>query len=157
VPNLIGRRGDEMADSKLYHSFISKLLDKEISWVNDSIKCMLCGESYVPDFSVHSYLADISGEVSGTLYPAGGFVLEGKEVVVGEQDSLIITALKASDILVEGITVQDIRYVVLYSDSGDPNTSPLIGLVDFEELRGVTNGIFSIVWDSSGVFSFNHT
>ena len=42
---------------------------------SDTIKIMLVTSSYTPDFGAHDFKADVTNEVSGTGYTAGGNTL----------------------------------------------------------------------------------
>ena len=51
------------------------LMSKTIDLVNDAIKVMLCTSAYVPNQDAHQFKSDITGEVVGTGYTAGGQAL----------------------------------------------------------------------------------
>ena len=56
------------------------LLAKEVDFLNDTIKGMLTTVTYVPDQDAHDYKSDVTNEVSGTGYTAGGATLANKTV-----------------------------------------------------------------------------
>ena len=135
-----------------YGHYFIKALNKEIGWATDTIKCMLCTSSYVPDKNNHIYKSDVTNEISGsTGYAAGGFTLSNKTISYDTNSSKAI--LDADDISVANVTINNARYAVLYADTGNPETSPLIGYFDFGTDRGVTNGSFALSWSASGIFS----
>ena len=51
-----------------------------------------------------------------------------------------------------GATIADIDHLVIYKDTGDPATSPLIGRGDLAGPHSVTNGTFTGQFDPLGVF-----
>lgn len=57
---------------------LAKILNKEIDFDTDTIKIMLTTSAYTPDFDAHDYKNDVSNEVSGTGYSAGGATLGSK-------------------------------------------------------------------------------
>jgi hypothetical protein len=46
-----------------------------IDWLSDTIKCMLCTSTYTPNLDTHKYKSDITNEITGTGYSAGGATL----------------------------------------------------------------------------------
>lgn len=65
-----------MAESfAFYGKFFAALANKEIDFNSDSIKLALVTSSYVPNRDTHDYFDDITNEVSGTGYAAGGSVV----------------------------------------------------------------------------------
>lgn len=56
-------------------------LNKEIDLLDDTIKLMLTTSSYSPDYGAHDYKDDVTNEVSGTNYTAGGATLASKTFV----------------------------------------------------------------------------
>lgn len=135
--------------NQLYNNFFVKLFNKELGWETGNIKCMFCTPAFILDMS-HNTVSDISGEVQGGSYQAGGYVLEERVVEVNSQEAV----LKAADLLLQDVTVSDVRYVVIYKDTGDPATSPLLCVVDLEETFGVTNGNFMVKFDEAGIVRF---
>lgn len=43
-----------------------------IDWLSDTIKVMLCTSTYTPNADTHAFKSDVTNEVSGTGYSAGG-------------------------------------------------------------------------------------
>jgi len=134
---------------KLYGSVLAKAFNKEISIASDVIKVILCTSDYVPSKN-HAYKSDITNEVVGAGYTAGGATLTNKSVVyISDSD---VTKIDADDNLWSNSTITA-RYAIIYGSTGTDNTSPLIGYVDFGVDVGVTNGTFSIAWDVNGIFT----
>lgn len=132
-----------------YGNFFKKAMSKGIDYLNDNIKCMLCTGDYVPSKD-HVVKSEITNEADTTGgYPEGGILLEGKTM---EFDGNFTTTLNANDIILNNTTVSDVRYLVIYVDTGVPETSLLIGYIDLEVPKGVTNGDFMITWSENGIF-----
>jgi hypothetical protein len=139
-----------MLQGKFFGNFLAKAMNKEIGWLTDDIKVMLCKDTYVPNKS-HEYLDDITNEITtNASYPAGGYELENKSVNYVALDSKLV--LDADDIVVNDADIADARYAVIYCDTGTPATSPLIGYIDFLADKGVTNGVFKLIWSGDGLF-----
>ena len=104
----------------------------------DRFKVMLTTASYTPNYSTHSIKTDVTNEVSGTGYTAGG-------------ESLTSVTFGTSG----GSTITAARYAVLYDD--DLTNKPLIGAVDFGGDFSTTAGTFKITWNASGIFTLDLT
>lgn len=135
--------------AKLYGKFLQTLGNKEIDLDSDTLKVMLCTNAYVPDQDVHDYKNDVTNEVVGTGYTAGGISLTG---VTWTYDAATNTMkLDATDISWPGSTITA-RYAVVYDGTpGTDATRPVIGYVDFGADVSTTNGTFSITWSASGI------
>lgn len=121
---------------------------RRVDWVSDSIKVMLASSSYVPDQDAHDFVNDVTNEISGTGYTAGGAALGSKTVTyVGASNQL---QLDASDSQWTSATFTA-RYAVIYKDTGTASTSPLIAYVDFGADQSVSSGAFTIQWAASGI------
>lgn len=136
--------------AKLYGNAILKAFNKEIDFEADTIKCMLCTNSYTPDQDTHDYKADITNEVSGTGYTAGGATLGTKAASYTAGTN--VAKFDAADVSWSSSTITA-RYAVLYVDTGSPSTSALIGYVDFGQDISTSNGTFQVIWDSDGIFT----
>lgn len=135
--------------SKLYGQFLAKALNKEIDFDSDDIKVMLVASSYTPNQDTHAYVSDLSGEVSGTGYTAGGAALASKSIAYDGTNNVVV--LDANDVTWANSTVTA-RYAVIYDNTPATNaTKPLIAYVDFVTDQSSTNGDFTIQWDATGI------
>jgi hypothetical protein len=134
--------------SKLYGNFLVKALNKEVDWDTDTIKVALTTSSYTPNQDTHDYFNDVTNEVSGTGYTAGGNTLASKTITYDDANNVIV--LDAADTTWASSTITA-RYAVVYASTGTASTSPLIGYVDFGSDQSSTNGNFTITWDATGI------
>lgn len=134
--------------SKLYGNFLVKALNKEVDWDTDTIKVALTTSSYTPNQDTHDYFNDVTNEVTGTGYTAGGNTLASKTITYDDANNVIV--LDAADSTWASSTITA-RYAVVYASTGTASTSPLIGYVDFGSDQSSTNGNFTITWDSTGI------
>lgn len=113
---------------------------------SDTFKCALLTSSYTPD-ATDEVFADLSGEVSGTGYTAGGATLTG----VTWATSGTTCVLDATDPQWTGATITA-RYAAIYK-SGTANslTNPLVCILDFGADKGVTGGTFTVQFDAGGI------
>lgn len=119
-------------------------------WRNGTIKAMLCTDVYSPNQDTHIYKSSVTGEVaSGSGYTTGGITLSSKTTPVDPTTN--ITKYKAANISWAGVIIA--RYLVIYLDTGNAATSPLIGYADFGENVTSVGGTFPITWSENGITS----
>lgn len=133
----------------LYKPFMRTLLNKEVDLDSDSIKVMLVGGGYTPDASVHEYISDVTSEITGTNYIAGGAEIPNKSfkiedgIGIFDADNVMWSALTADN---------DIRYGIIYDDTPESaDAKPLIAYIDFGDPIPVPNADFEIIWSPSGI------
>jgi hypothetical protein len=134
----------------LYGSLPAKLANKEVNWSSDTIKVALCTSTYVPNQDTHTYFSDITNEVTGTGYTAGGATLASKTVTYAGATNK--QTFDAADTSWPTSTITA-RYAVIYDSTGTASTSALIGYVDFGADVVSSGGTFSITWDAAGIFT----
>lgn len=134
-----------MADL-IYTSFKKHIGDGTFDMDGDTFKCALLTASHTPS-AANAVLADLSGEVSGSGYTAGGATLGNVTWVTSGTTAV----LDADDPSWTSATITA-RYAVIYK-SGTANgvTDPLVCLLDFGADKGVTDGTFTVVFDTAGI------
>ena len=138
-----------MADL-VYNSAKQKLMDGSIDLDNDTIKVCLVTSSYTPDEDSHEDYADITNEVSGTGYTAGGTTIANCAVTKDTTNDL--GKFDGDDVSWTNSTITA-RGGIVYKDSGVDSTSWLIRYIDFGSDRTSTSGTFSIIWSASGILT----
>ena len=139
-----------MATTTLYTKFPAKLANAEIDWDTDTIKVALTTSTYTPAQDTHDYFDDITNEVTGTGYTAGGATLGSKTIT--QTDATNKQTFDAADVSWTTSTITA-RYAVIYKSTGTGSTSPLIGYVDFGSDQASTSGTFQIQWNAAGIFT----
>jgi len=136
--------------AKLYSNFPHLLLEDGLagSILSQTIKVALCTSSYAPNQDSHDYFDDITNEVTGTGYTAGGATLGSKTCTVSGK----VTTFDAADTSWTSSTITA-RYAVIYFASGTAGTSLLIGYIDFGADQSSSSGTFQITWNASGIFT----
>ncbi len=105
--------------NKLYDRGRKKFLDGDLDWLLDTVKCVLVDAAdYTVDLAAHEFLSDIAavGRV------ATSSALSGKTSTDGVAD--------ASDITFTAVSGDTCEALVIYKDTGDATTSPLIAYID---------------------------
>jgi hypothetical protein len=67
--------------ANFYRQADAKAWNKEIDWNSDTIKCALATSAYTPNLDTHAYFSDITNEITGTGYTAGGATLTSPTIV----------------------------------------------------------------------------
>ena len=135
--------------AKLYGQLMAKAFNKEVDFDSDTIKVMLTTSSYTPNQDTHVYKSDVTNEVSGTGYTAGGQALTSKIVTYDSATNTVI--MDAADTVWSASTITA-RYAVIYDDAGASDaTKVLLGYVDFGSDQSSTSGNFTLTWDATGI------
>lgn len=135
--------------AKLYGQLMAKAFNKEVDFDSDTIKVMLTTSSYTPNQDTHVYKSDVTNEVSGTGYTAGGQALASKTVTYDSATNTVI--MDAADTVWSASTITA-RYAVIYDDAGASDaTKVLLGYVDFGSDQSSTSGNFTLTWDATGI------
>jgi hypothetical protein len=134
----------------LYNSFKEYACDGTIDLDSDTFKCSLFTSDHIPSAS-NATFADLSGEVSGTGYTAGGATLSN---VTWTRSGATVT-FDADDPSWTNATITA-RYAVIYK-SGTANgiVNPLVCLLDFGADKGVTGGTFSVTFNANGILTLS--
>jgi hypothetical protein len=119
-----------------------------VDWVNDTIKVALTTSSYTPNQDTHDFFDDVTNEVTGTGYSAGGATLGTKTLTYDTATNEV--RLDAADAVWTTSTITA-RYAVVYKSTGTASTSLLLGYVDFGGDQSTSSADFTISWDSTGV------
>jgi hypothetical protein len=142
----------------LYGLTAQKMIDGStpIVWTTATIKCGLTTSTYTPNQDTHHFWSDITNEVSGTGYTAGGTTLTttGGTSYDTASDQIRLDATDASW-TTSTITARD---AIVWNDTaGASTTDPVIGWVNFGADVSTTAGTFSIVWDATGIVVYDVT
>jgi len=138
--------------AQIFNRAKKKLLDAGINLGTDTIKVALLDSNYVPNIDTDEFFSGISADELGTAngYTAGGSTLAGKATTVDTvNDRAVFDANDVSWTLTGPITF---RYAVMYKDTGNPATSPVIMVEDFGA-GGVTApaGTLTLQFNANGI------
>ncbi len=121
-----------------------------IDYLSDTIKVALCSSSYTPDQDAHDFFDDITNELSTALgYTQHGATLTTKSIAYDSGANVI--GFKADPVSWAGASFT-FRYAIIYdSTPGSDATRPLLGYVDMGANVTALGGVFTLVWDTSGL------
>lgn len=125
-------------------------MDGSIDLDTDTIKVALVTSTYTPDQDVHDFFDDITNEVTGTGYTAGGATLASKTVSADTTDNEGV--FDAADVTWTTSTITA-RGAVIYKSTGTASTSALICYLDFTSDQSSTAGDFTIQWNAEGILN----
>lgn len=117
----------------------------------NTYKMSLHTNSFVPDAETHKNFSDLTNEVSGTGYTAGGDDIGDPTTTSDEVNEEV--KVDWDDYTFVTITVPEIRYAVIYKDTGTPSTSTIIGILDFGENKASVAQDFIVTINAHGVLN----
>lgn len=132
-------RSIQLMANTLFDTARQRFLEAQINWMTDTIKVLLVDTgAYTPQTSVHQYLSDIP--TSARI--AGPVTLTAKSTTGGAAD--------AADVTFTSVNGSSIEAIVIYSDTGQENTSPLLAYIDTATGLPITpnGGDIIVTWDN---------
>jgi len=137
--------------AKFYSLFFKSAFNGEIDLDNDTLKIMLCTSAYTPDQDTHQYKSQVTHEVSGPGYTAGGATINN--VVVSYNATTNTLSFDGDDVYWTGTTLigsNAPRYAVVYDDT--PPNKPLVLYVDFgDDSYAPNGGTLLLSWGADGI------
>jgi hypothetical protein len=119
-------------------------------WLANPLTVSLMKATYSPAPDTHKVWADISSHELPTAggYTAGGVLLTAKAAPYNAAQDR--TDLQAADVTWGPGATFDARYAVIYDAS---LAKPLWSLIDFEAVKSVSNGVFTIDFAAIGALA----
>jgi len=114
---------------------------------------LMVQDAHTPDFNAHNFRDDITDEVSGAGYSAGGKAITGTEITIAGG----VLTFDAADVSWAASSITDAMAAVYYFIVGSAATDQLVSLSDFVTPASTTNGTFTIQWHSNGIITIDFT
>lgn len=130
--------------SLVYNSMLDDLVKGSINFNSDTFKVMLVTDAYTPNKDTHTRKNQVTNEVTGTGYTAGGqtsAVTITPDLTNDREDLSFATVTWTSATITA-------RAAVIYKDTGTASTSPLVAYVDFGSNVSSTNANFAVSFSS---------
>jgi hypothetical protein len=136
--------------SGLYGPTLQKMLTNAaaLDVSAEDLKVAMVTDSYTPDFDTHDFYADLTNEVTGTGYTAGGAALTGTTLTVASG----LVTYDAADVVWGSSTIASAMAAVGYFDAV---TDELLFLSDFVNAASSSAGTFTIQWSASGIWTID--
>lgn len=112
-----------------FGKFVQHLAKADIDFDSASLGAMLVTSSYTPNFDTHEFRADVTNEVSGTGYSAGGIALSGEGITLDTSANRL--KIDANDADFGTLTVSGIVGLVIYVVTGSSATDNLVSFHSF--------------------------
>lgn len=128
-----------------YNSLVNDLVRGNINFQSDSFKAMLVTSAYSPDKDTHTKRSNVTNEVVGAGYTAGGTAVT---VTINQdlsQDRLDLTISNPSW---PAATITARGAVIYKSRGGASSADELVGYIDFGSDITSTGGTFSVTISS---------
>ena len=127
-------------------SFIDTLAQ---SWEAETHKQLLVLDTHTPDFSLHDFRDDITNEIVGTNYVAGGVTVTGTEITIAAG----IMTFDMVDTVYSNVTIVDAMGGCFYFNVGTIGTDALGCMQDFLTAASATAADFTIQHAGGGVWT----
>lgn len=124
--------------SLIYDSALYAMATGRLDFGGGGFKAMLVGASYQPDKGQHARRSDVTGEVSGKGYAAGG-----AEVAVTAQQAGDAVEISLGGAVWGQASIGALG-AVYYRSRGDAGDDELVAFVDFGDPVIATNGDFTL-------------
>lgn len=135
--------------SVMYNSAKQKLMDGSIDLDTDTIKVALVTSSYTPNIDTHEDFADVTNEVTGTGYTAGGATLTS--ITVSKDTTNDRGVFDAADTSWTSSTITAAG-AIIYKSTGTASNSWLLCYIDFGGDKSSSSSTLQITWNASGIF-----
>ena len=135
----------------IYNSFKRDIQNGSIDLDTDDIKVMLVTNAYVPDIDTHTKASDITNEVVGTGYTAGGVSLATKAVTADNTNDL--GKFDADDVTWATSTITARGAVIYKSRGGASSADELVAYLDFVSDKVSTAGNFNLIFNANGILT----
>lgn len=130
--------------SLVYNSMIEDLCKGDIEFDATGFKVALVGSGYSAVKS-HARFSDVTNEVTGTGYTAGG---QGTTVTIQKDNQNNRVDLAFSNVAWSNATVTARGAVIYLALGGTPNADPLVAYVDFNQEISSTNASFAVTFSA---------
>lgn len=121
-----------------------------MDWTDDTIKAALTTSTYSVNQDTHDFFEDITNEVTGTGYTAGG--AEIANTTVSYDAGTNVLKYDGDDVSWTITGSVTFRYLIIYdSTPGSSATNPLLGYIDFGADVTITDGTLTINFSSDGI------
>lgn len=129
------------------------MLNGAVDFDTDTLKVMLVTATYSPNVDTHAFRSDVTNEISGTGYSAGGVTLASPTVTADTTDDEGV--FDAADSSWSSATFTARAAVIYKSRGGASSADEIICYIDFGADKSCSNGTFTIQWDTEGIINLN--
>lgn len=128
--------------SLIYNSFIRDVLTGAIDCDTDTFKVMLTTSSYTENKDTHTKRSDVTNEITGPGYTAGGNTATVTVAAVDTANDRVVITLGGTTWSSSTITAR--KAVYYKSRGGASSADELVAVVDFGSDVSTTSGTFTL-------------
>jgi hypothetical protein len=147
--------------AKVFGKAIASIMNKEVDWDTDTIKCALFTDAHAPDQDTDQYYdVEIAAATpyvevaNGDGYTTGGVTLSNKTSSYTAGTDVYMFDNTAD---IQWTTASfTARYAVIY-DATPGSNKPMLCYIDFGQNETCSSGNFTITPHTDGLFSFDVT
>lgn len=114
---------------------------------------LMTTDTYTPNFDTHDFRDDVTNEVAGAGYTAGGVNITTTEITLASGT----LTYDAADTVFTTVTVTNAMAGVIYFDVGTAATDMLVLLQDFVTAASSTAANFTIQHSGTGILTIDYT
>jgi hypothetical protein len=140
--------------SLLYNSFLRDIGNGSIDLDTDTFKVMLTTSTYTENKDTHTKRSDITNEITGTGYTAGGATLASVTWTVDNTNDRV--TFDAADSSWTTATITARKAVIYKSRGGAASADELVAVFDFASDFTSTAGTFTLQWNAAGILRLNN-
>lgn len=120
-------------------------------------KGMLIDNTSTPNFDTHDFRNDVTGEVTGTGYTAGGVVLTTTVLVPGSPSAGVLKFDHDDPSWASSTITGAIALVEYFARGGAATADELILLLFFTTAVSTSNGLLLVSINANGVYNLDYT
>lgn len=136
------------ASAVTYDNFAKHIIAGDLIWSSDTIKMALLTTSYTFD-QTHEYFSS----VSAYELASGGYVRKTLGSKTATMVTNVYTLSAATPITWTSLTASNLRYGIIFKDTGTGSTSPLIQFINFGVTFNLTAEDFTYQIAGTGILS----
>jgi hypothetical protein len=134
--------------AQAYGTFATRMAKGEVDFDTATVKCLLVGAGYTQNIDTHDFLDDITSEMTGTGYTAGGVTVSGVAVTYDSANNRAM--VDCTDVAFGTVTLTSVAGAVFYLSTGVSSTSLLVAFMSWTPVS-VTGAAFTLVVHANGL------
>lgn len=138
-----------MADV-IYNAFKKNIMNGGIDLDTNTMKVALVTSAYTPNQDTHEDMADVTNEITGTGYSAGGATIGSSTVTADNTDNEGVW--DGADVTWTTATITA-RGAVIYKSTGVAANDLLVCYLDFSTDQSSSGADFTIAWNAEGILN----